>query len=61
MRKRILPGFGLSLGVTVAYLSFLLVLPVSALIIKASGISLEDLWIVVSSDEAVSSFTARTM
>ncbi len=56
MKKRVLPGFGLSLGVTVSYLTFLLVLPLVALILKASGQDVAALWAAISSDEALASY-----
>ncbi|HEX7816463.1 sulfate ABC transporter permease subunit CysT [Dyella sp.] len=43
MRRNILPGFGLSLGYTIVYLSLIVMLPLAALIAKASGISWNDL------------------
>jgi sulfate/thiosulfate transport system permease protein len=40
-RRRILPGFGLSLGFTFVYLSLIVLIPLAALFIKASGIGLD--------------------
>ena len=40
-RRQILPGFGLSLGFTVVYLSLIVLVPLAALFIKASGIGLD--------------------
>jgi sulfate/thiosulfate transport system permease protein len=40
-RRQILPGFGLSLGFTVVYLSLIVLIPLAALFIKASGIGLD--------------------
>ena len=39
-RRRILPGFGLSLGFTLTYLSLIVLIPLSAVAIKASGLGL---------------------
>ena len=36
-RRQILPGFGLSLGFTLVYLSLIVLIPLAALFIKASG------------------------
>jgi sulfate transport system permease protein len=36
-RRTVLPGFGLTLGITVSYLSLIVLLPLSALLVKASG------------------------
>lgn len=43
MRRRVLPGFGLSLGVALAYLGLIVLLPLAALAWKASGIGFEGL------------------
>ena len=40
----VLPGFGLSLGITVTYLSVLVLIPLSALFLHASGLGLSGLW-----------------
>jgi sulfate transport system permease protein len=40
-RRQILPGFGLSLGFTVVYLSLIVLIPLAALFIKASGIGFD--------------------
>ncbi len=39
MSRRILPGFKLSLGFTLAYLGFLLLTPMAACLYKAAGLS----------------------
>ena len=40
-RRQILPGFGLSLGLTIAYLSLIVLIPLTALFVKASGIGVD--------------------
>jgi sulfate/thiosulfate transport system permease protein len=40
-RRQILPGFGLTLGFTVVYLSLIVLVPLAALFIKASGIGVD--------------------
>jgi sulfate/thiosulfate transport system permease protein len=37
--RQILPGFGLSLGYTVFYLAFIVLIPLAALVVKASGLA----------------------
>jgi sulfate transport system permease protein len=44
MRRRILPGFNLSLGYALAYLGLIVLLPLAALAWKASGLGLEGLF-----------------
>jgi sulfate/thiosulfate transport system permease protein len=40
-RRQVLPGFGLTLGFTLLYLSLIVLIPLLALFIKASGIGLD--------------------
>ena len=54
--KRVLPGFGLSLGVTIVYLSLLILLPLSGLAFKASALSLAQLWEIASGERALASY-----
>lgn len=42
--RRILPGFGLSLGYTIFYLSVLVLLPIAACFAKAGSLSFDDFW-----------------
>ncbi len=37
-KETVLPGFGLTLGLTLSYLGFIVLLPLSALVLKASGL-----------------------
>ena len=41
VRRSIIPGFGLSLGLTVAWLSLIVLLPLAALAIRAGGLGLQ--------------------
>ena len=54
MRRSVIPGFGLSLGITVLYLGTIVLLPLCALIFKASGIGLTELWGILSSPRTLS-------
>lgn len=47
--KRVLPGFGLSLGFTLLYLSIIVLVPLSAVFIKSMGIGWSGLWDILSS------------
>ncbi|HEX7884252.1 MAG TPA: sulfate ABC transporter permease subunit CysT [Afipia sp.] len=49
MRRRVIPGFGLALGTTVLYLGAIVLLPLCALLLKASGIGLAQLGAILSS------------
>lgn len=56
MNKRVLPGFGLSLGVTLVYLSLLVLLPLSGLAFKASSLSFDQIWQIASGERALASY-----
>jgi sulfate transport system permease protein len=56
MNKRVLPGFGLSLGVTLVYLSLLILLPLSALAFKSSSLDWTQLWDIASGERALASY-----
>ncbi|KJV39516.1 sulfate ABC transporter permease subunit CysT [Acinetobacter brisouii] len=47
--KRGLPGFGLSLGFTLLYLSIVVLVPLSAIFIKSLGIGWSGFWEIISS------------
>jgi sulfate transport system permease protein len=54
--RRILPGFSLTLGYTVFYLSVLVLLPIAACFFKAASLSFHDFWAAVWSDRARSAY-----
>jgi sulfate transport system permease protein len=54
--RRILPGFGLTLGFTVLYLGLIVLLPLSATFWKASSLGLADFWEVATSPRALASY-----
>jgi len=54
--NNILPGFGLSLGYTLLYLSLIVLIPLSAAFIKSAELSLLDFWAAVSSPRVVASY-----
>lgn len=43
-RRRVIPGFGLAFGSTVLYLAVIVLLPICALILKASGLGFDGFW-----------------
>jgi sulfate transport system permease protein len=55
-RKRILPGFGLSLGITVSYLSLLVLFPLSLLFLKSGGLSASEFWEIAASPRALAAY-----
>ena len=56
MNKRVLPGFGLSLGCTLVYLSLLILLPLSGLAFKTSSLDLSQFWAIASGERALASY-----
>nr|WP_314371441.1 sulfate ABC transporter permease subunit CysT [uncultured Acinetobacter sp.] len=54
-RSRVLPGFGLSLGFTLAYVSFIVLIPLSAVFIKSFGIGWDGLWEILTSERILKS------
>jgi sulfate/thiosulfate transport system permease protein len=55
-QRRILPGFGLSLGVTLTYLSVIVLVPLGALVFRSLGQGFERWWTTVTSDRALATF-----
>jgi sulfate transport system permease protein len=50
--RRVLPGFSLTLGYTVFYLSLLVLLPIAAAFLRASELSFAELWSAVWTERA---------
>jgi sulfate transport system permease protein len=55
-KKHTLPGFSITLGYTVFYLSLIVLLPVSGLFLKAFDGTLQHFWHVVTSPQVVASY-----
>ena len=53
---RVLPGFGLSLGYTLIYLSLIVLIPISAVFIKTFEMTLDEFWAAVASPRVVASY-----
>ncbi|AZC02089.1 MULTISPECIES: sulfate ABC transporter permease subunit CysT [Acinetobacter] len=54
-RSRVLPGFGLSLGFTLAYVSLIVLIPLAAVFIKSFGIGWDGLWEILTSERILKS------
>src|SRR5262250_899448 len=52
----VLPGFGLSLGFTVMYLSLIVLVPLSATFLKASSLTWPRFWHIVTAPRAIASY-----
>lgn len=55
-RRRVLPGFGLTMGATLFYLALIVLLPVAALILKTADGGWLRFWQVISSERAIAAF-----
>ena len=55
-QKSVLPGFGLSLGFTVLYLSLIVLIPLSAAFLKASSLTWPRFWHIVTASRAIASY-----
>jgi sulfate/thiosulfate transport system permease protein len=55
-RGRVLPGFGLTLGVTLVYLSLVVLIPLSAVFLKSASLSWDHLWAIVTAPRVLASF-----
>jgi sulfate transport system permease protein len=53
---RVLPGFGLSLGFTLAYLSLIVLIPLSAVFFKTAGMSFDQFIDAIGSERVVASY-----
>ncbi len=56
INKRVLPGFGLSLGFTLVYLSLIVLIPLSAVFFKTAGMTPAEFWAAVASPRVVASY-----
>ena len=55
-KRRVLPGFGLSLGFTLAYLSLIVLIPISAIFIKTAGMTWDAFVAAVASERVIASY-----
>jgi sulfate/thiosulfate transport system permease protein len=55
-QRSVLPGFGLTMGCTLSYLSLLVLIPLTALFLKSATISRADFWDTVTDSAALDAF-----
>lgn len=55
-RRGRLPGFGLTMGMTVSYLSLMVLIPLSALVIRAASTDAAAFWAVLSSPRVMAAY-----
>lgn len=54
--RRVLPGFGLSMGVTISYLSLIVLIPLAAVFIKSATLGWSEFWHVATTPRVVASY-----
>jgi sulfate transport system permease protein len=54
--RRVLPGFGLSMGVTLAYLSLIVLIPLTAVFIKSASLGWSEFWHVATTPRVMASY-----
>lgn len=55
-QRSVLPGFGMTMGFTILYLSLIVLIPMSALFLKSSHTTWESFWNTVADPRAVASY-----
>ena len=55
-RHQVLPGFGLTLGFTLVYLSLIVLIPLSAVVVKTLSLSLAEFWQIVTAPRVLASY-----
>src|SRR5207245_7133161 len=56
VNRRVLPGFSLSLGYTLLYMSLLVAIPLAAGFLKASHLSFSEFWAAIASERALAAY-----
>ena len=51
--RRVIPGFGISLGFTIVYLGLIVLIPLAGLIIKSAGLGPSELWRIASDERTL--------
>lgn len=54
--KHLLPGFGLTLGVSMLYVTIIIALPLLAMLLKVGGMGWEEFWRIVASNRALAAY-----
>lgn len=55
-RRRVMPGFGLSMGVALTYFALVILLPLVAMAIKTASLGWEQYWQVITAPRSLASF-----
>ena len=54
--KHLLPGFGLSIGISLFYLTLVILLPLAAMLLKVAGMGFPEFWRIISSNRALAAY-----
>ncbi|KQN72805.1 sulfate ABC transporter permease subunit CysT [Devosia sp. BK] len=54
--KHLLPGFGLTMGISLFYITLIIALPILAMLLKVAGMGLPEFWRIVSSNRALAAY-----
>jgi sulfate transport system permease protein len=54
--RSIIPGFGLTFGITMTFLSVMVIIPLASLVVYTAGISLSEFWATVTRPRVLSSY-----
>jgi len=54
--KHLLPGFGLTLGITLAYAGVIILLPIAAMLMKSASLGFDEFWRIVSSRRSLAAY-----
>jgi sulfate transport system permease protein len=55
-RKSVLPGFGLTMGITLTYLGVLVLVPLSTVFVRTAGLPWDQFWATVTNPRVVASY-----
>jgi sulfate/thiosulfate transport system permease protein len=55
-QRNAIPGFGLTMGYTLVYLSLIVLIPLATLVIKSAELPLGELWALATSERALASY-----
>jgi sulfate/thiosulfate transport system permease protein len=55
-RKSVVPGFGLTMGYTIVYLSLIALIPLSTILLKTAGMGWHQFWSTVSSPRVIAAY-----
>jgi sulfate transport system permease protein len=54
--KHLLPGFGLSMGISLLYLTLIILLPIAAMLLKVAGMGWPEFWRIISSNRSLAAY-----